>query len=73
MQSALSEAMSARNRPPPMGGLFGPEAMMKLALDNRTRHLMEDPEFQGMLRGLNSNPQMLSMYLQDPRFQLVSR
>eukprot|EP00878_Enallax_costatus_P004085 GHUV01004311.1.p1 GENE.GHUV01004311.1~~GHUV01004311.1.p1 ORF type:complete len:462 (+),score=153.33 GHUV01004311.1:746-2131(+) len=71
MQSALSDAMSAKNRPPSMGGLFGPEALMKLAMDSRTRHLMDDPEFQGMLRGLNSNPAMLSAYLQDQRFQLA--
>lgn len=71
MQSALSDAMSAKNRPPPGGGLFGPEALMKLAMDNRTRHLMEDNEFQGMLRGLSANPAMLTSYLNDPRFQLA--
>ena len=40
MQTALSDTLSAQNRPPP-GGLFGPEAMMKLAMDPRTRDLMD--------------------------------
>jgi hypothetical protein len=53
------------------GGLFGPEALMRLALDSRTRHLMDDAEFQTMLRGLSSNPALISAYLQDPRMQLV--
>jgi hypothetical protein len=34
------------------GGLFGPDALMRLAMDSRTRHLMEDKEFQGMLHHL---------------------
>eukprot|EP00775_Hariotina_reticulata_P012626 gene12626-12756_t len=53
------------------GGLFGPEALMRLALDSRTRHLVDDPEFQTMLRSLSSNPAMISAYLQDPRMQLA--
>jgi hypothetical protein len=42
MKSALSDALSAKNRPPPGGGLFGPDALMRLAMDSRTRHLMDD-------------------------------
>jgi hypothetical protein len=42
MKAALSDALSAKNRPAPGGGLFGPDALMKLAMDPRTRHLMDD-------------------------------
>jgi hypothetical protein len=55
------------------GGLFGPDALMRLAMDSRTRHLMEDKEFQGMLQGLMSNPGMIGAHLNDPRMQLVRR
>jgi hypothetical protein len=53
------------------GGLFGPDALMRLAMDSRTRHLMEDKEFQGMLQGLMTNPGMIGAHLNDPRMQLV--
>jgi hypothetical protein len=42
MKAALSDALSAKNRPPAGGGLFGPDALMRLAMDPRTRHLMDD-------------------------------
>jgi hypothetical protein len=45
---------------------------MRLAMDSRTRHLMDDAEFQGMLRGLMANPSMIGAHLNDPRMQLVS-
>jgi hypothetical protein len=70
MQTALSDTLSAKNRPPP-GGLFGAEAMMKLAMDPRTRDLMEDAEFKGMLGAMNSNPGMMNMFMKDPRMMLV--
>lgn len=71
MQSALNDAMSAKNRPPAGGGLFGPDALMRLAMDSRTRHLMDDKEFQGMLQGLMANPSMIGAHLNDPRMQLA--
>jgi hypothetical protein len=45
--------------------------MMKLAMDPRTRDLMEDPEFKGMLGAMNSNPGMMQMFMKDPRMMLV--
>jgi hypothetical protein len=45
---------------------------MRLAMDSRTRHLMDDKEFQGMLQGLMANPGMIGAHLNDPRMQLVS-
>jgi hypothetical protein len=128
MQAALNDALSAKNRPPSGGGLFGPEALMRLAMDPRTRDFMSDQvgvaawrgrgsaaglqqqerrgtlsgcsvggalplpqlsaaacaaalclscvvwraqEFQTMLRGVTTNPQMIGAYLNDPRMQLV--
>lgn len=53
------------------GGLFGPDALMRLAMDSRTRHLMDDKEFQTMLSGLMQNPSMIGAYMNDPRMQLV--
>ncbi len=32
---------------------------------------MDDPEFQGMIRTMTANPQMMGAFLQDKRMQLV--
>lgn len=42
MKTALNDALSAKKKPPAGGGLFGPDALMRLAMDSRTRHLMDD-------------------------------
>lgn len=70
MQAALSDAMSAKNRPPE-AGLFGPDAFARLALDPRTRAFMDQPDFRAMMASMQSNPQLINMYLKDPRMQLV--
>eukprot|EP00879_Flechtneria_rotunda_P031404 GHRR01034307.1.p1 GENE.GHRR01034307.1~~GHRR01034307.1.p1 ORF type:complete len:119 (-),score=30.31 GHRR01034307.1:353-709(-) len=72
MKTALNDALSAKNRPAAGGGLFGPDAMLRLAMDPRTRDMLEDQEFQGMLRAIGSNPQLLGNFMQDTRMQLVS-
>lgn len=45
--------------------------MSRLALDPRTRALMGDFEFQKILREVQSNPASMTMYMQNPKFQLV--
>mmetsp|Transcript_7514 Transcript_7514/g.22217 ORF Transcript_7514/g.22217 Transcript_7514/m.22217 type:complete len:589 (+) Transcript_7514:146-1912(+) len=52
-----------------LGGMFGPQFMAKLAMDSRTRGFLAQPDFQAMLRDLSSNPNSLSKYMNDPRFQ----
>eukprot|EP00879_Flechtneria_rotunda_P009158 GHRR01009588.1.p1 GENE.GHRR01009588.1~~GHRR01009588.1.p1 ORF type:complete len:493 (+),score=199.13 GHRR01009588.1:1014-2492(+) len=71
MKTALNDALSAKNRPAAGGGLFGPDAMLRLAMDPRTRDMLEDQEFQGMLRAIGSNPQLLGNFMQDTRMQLA--
>jgi len=47
----------------------GPEALMKLRSDPRTREYLNDPSFLQMLNMVQSNPQlMMSLVQSDPRF-----
>ena len=53
-----------------MGGLFGPEFLSKLAMDSRTRPLMSDPEFQAILKDVQSDPMgSMQKYMKNPKFQ----
>lgn len=70
LQSALSDAMSAKNRAA-QPALFGPDAMARLAMDPRGRPLMEDAAFVAKLRQVAAAPQMLNAMLGDPKMQLV--
>jgi stress-induced-phosphoprotein 1 len=45
----------------------GPDVIMKLRADPRTKAYLEDPEYLALLAQLQSNPQSLGMKLQDPR------
>ena len=54
-----------------MNNMFGPAFLGKLALDPRTKHLLQQQDFLAMLQNLQRNPQSMQMYLQDQRFQLA--
>ncbi|KIZ02055.1 Heat shock protein STI [Monoraphidium neglectum] len=72
LQSALSDALSAKNRSTSRGGqLFGPEGMARLAMDPRGRPLLEDAEFMGRLRQVAAHPEMLNAMLGDSKMQLA--
>ena len=73
LQGALADAKAAAARPPPGSSPFSkPEFLAKMAMDPRGRALMGQPDFQLMLRDVQSNPSSMGKYLQDPRFQIVS-
>ena len=66
----LKEGLEAAQKPPePKGdGLFGPQFMAKLAMDPTTQGYLQQPDFMQMLRLMQQNPQMMSSFMQDPRF-----
>jgi stress-induced-phosphoprotein 1 len=49
-------------------GIFGPDAMARLAADPQTRGLLADPGFVAMVTDVQRNPNNMSLYLKDPRF-----
>jgi hypothetical protein len=72
LQSALNDALSAKNRGAARGPqLFGPDTMARLAMDPRGRPLLEDAEFMGRLKMVTAHPEMLNSMLGDSKMQLV--
>lgn len=54
------------------GGMFTqPEVLSRLATDPRTRPLLGQPDFMSMLQEVNRDPNSMSKYLADDRFQLA--
>lgn len=48
-------------------GLFGPQMMAQLALDPRTRPMLNDPDTMSKIKLLQSNPNLLPTMLNDPK------
>lgn len=69
LQTALKEATEAKAAASKPTGLFGPEALGKLAMDPRTREYLSQPDFLAMLRDISTNPTHMNQYVKDPRFQ----
>lgn len=75
LQSGLNDTLSAKNRGGSRGGaggLFGPDAMARLALDPRGRALLDDADFVARLNQLAAHPESLQLALGDEKMQLVS-
>ena len=78
-KQAVKEAMEsrarARSRPSGSGGmgnLFGPDFMLKIATDPRTRHLTGDAEFQSLIREMSTDPMgSMQRHMKNPKFQLA--
>ncbi|KAK9838651.1 hypothetical protein WJX74_000655 [Apatococcus lobatus] len=68
LKKALQEAEAAGKKSP-MSGLFGPQFMAKLATNPKTRAYLSQPDFMQMLQMCQTNPQMMTNFLGDPRFQ----
>lgn len=66
----LEEARAAAARP--RNPFASPEVYLKLAMDPRGKALLEQPDFMRMFSDVQADPSRISMYLQDPRMQLVS-
>lgn len=83
LKSGLESAKAAKAPPPPAGGgmpsgmgnMFGPDMMVKIAMDPKCRGYLNDPEFMKKLQTLQSDPNSLTTMLSDPRmmdvFQLM--
>lgn len=50
--------------------LFGPDFTARLAMNPKTRAFLSQPDFLAMLRDMSANPQNLTKYMHDPRFQV---
>eukprot|EP01133_Synstelium_polycarpum_P015856 gene15856-18842_t len=57
----------AKNPAPKGGSMFGPEAMVKLAMDPRTRDFVNQPDFMFMLQDMQKNPSNMTKYFADKR------
>uniref|UniRef100_A0A7S0RRP4 STI1 domain-containing protein n=1 Tax=Chlamydomonas leiostraca TaxID=1034604 RepID=A0A7S0RRP4_9CHLO len=72
LKSGLADARTAKEAPPPPRGPFSsPEVLTRLAMDPRTRPLLGQADFMSMLKDVQGNPQNMSKYLPDARFQLL--
>ena len=56
----------------PKSPFSSPEFFGRLMSDPRTRAMMDKPDFMAFLQDLQSSPQNMMKYLNDPRMQLVS-
>ncbi|KAK9823595.1 hypothetical protein WJX72_004113 [[Myrmecia] bisecta] len=75
MQESLEEAEAAKAGASggPAGGLGGmfssPDFFAKLTTNPQTRAYLGQPDFMAMMQDVGRNPQNMSKYLSDPRFQ----
>ena len=74
----LSDSVRTRSQSTPnlvnnpgLGAVMNPESGSWQAL--QTREYLSQPDFQAMIRNLNSNPASMNAYLADPRFQVHTR
>lgn len=72
----MAESLEDSRRAKSGGGgpnLFGGDFTAKLAMNPQTRPFLSQPDFLAMLRDISSDPQSMSKYLNDPRFQVRPR
>ena len=50
--------------------LFGGDFTARLAMNPQTRPFLSQPDFLAMLRDMSTNPQSMTKYMNDPRFQV---
>ena len=71
MMDMLNKIREAEASVNPFSSLFTPENMMKLQNHPKIREYMAQPDFMQMLSMMGQNPQMMQMFMQDPRMQEV--
>mmetsp|Transcript_33646 Transcript_33646/g.49467 ORF Transcript_33646/g.49467 Transcript_33646/m.49467 type:complete len:522 (-) Transcript_33646:451-2016(-) len=79
LKSGLAEVKRDRDAPPPranpMGSLFGPDLMAKIAMDPKTRGHLKDEDFVSKIQLLQRDPNQLQNMMGDPRimdvFQMI--
>lgn len=74
LKQGLSDARTAAESSPlppnAWGQIFSnPAFLARLAIDPRTRPLMNQPDFVSMVRDVSTNPRSLEKYIGDDRFQ----
>ena len=62
----VNEAMGPSN---PFEELLTPENLEKLQHHPKIGEYLQQPDFMEMLGAMGSSPQMMQMYMQDPRMQ----
>ena len=55
----------------PKSPFMGQDFINRLLADPRTSPLMAQPDFMAMIRDVQSSPQNMMRYINDPRMQLV--
>lgn len=65
------KAADAAGKPQTSGLFAQPDVLSRLATDPRTRPLLGQPDFMSMLQEVNRDPNAMSKYLADERFQLA--
>lgn len=63
-QVQIQKAQKTSSFPNPF---VGPDVILKLRSDPRTRGYLEDPEYLALLAQLQANPQLMGTKLNDPR------
>jgi stress-induced-phosphoprotein 1 len=51
------------------GGPFGPEILAQMAMDPKLRPFLNDPEIMTKLKLVQSNPQLISQFMMEPKFR----
>jgi len=73
LKTGLARAQEKKAKPPnPFAQIFQPGVLLPAMSSNpKTKHLLEDKEFVGILQTLFANPDLIQNFLHDPRIQLI--
>lgn len=73
LKTGLEAAEKGKKNPPnPFAQIFRPEVLLPaISQHPKTKHLLEDKEFVDILQLLFKNPDMIQMYMHDPRIKLM--
>eukprot|EP00548_Thalassiothrix_antarctica_P005949 CAMPEP_0194147230 /NCGR_PEP_ID=MMETSP0152-20130528/22599_1 /TAXON_ID=1049557 /ORGANISM="Thalassiothrix antarctica, Strain L6-D1" /LENGTH=567 /DNA_ID=CAMNT_0038847947 /DNA_START=80 /DNA_END=1783 /DNA_ORIENTATION=- len=74
LTKGLSEVKRDKDGPPlgsgGGGGLFSPAMMAQMALDPKMRHYLNDKELMSKIQMIQSNPQLLTTMMNDPKVMM---
>ncbi|KAI9106078.1 heat shock protein sti1 [Phlyctochytrium arcticum] len=69
-KSEAEEALASEGDNP-FGNVFGPEGMAKIASNPKFAPLLSQPAVLAKIQAIQSNPQMLNMYMRDPQIMTL--
>jgi stress-induced-phosphoprotein 1 len=73
LKKGLEDVKRDKDGPPPgaggglPGGLFSPQMMARLAMDPRTRPMLNDPDLMAKVQMIQKNPNLLPTMINDPK------